>query len=131
MEYTVMKIALRKKALAIAAALSVAGLALAGCSGPDQSSSSSSSGGTVTIAGDTGGPFPNNLNPVSPTNGMSLTRSFVYEPLLMFNYLKPDQITPWLASSYKWSDDGKTLTFKTRSGVKWNDGKPFSAKDVA
>ncbi len=123
-----MKISLRMRALAIATALAVAGLAMAGCSA---STPATSSGSVVTIAGDTGGPFPNNLNPISPTNGMSLTRSFVYEPLLMFNFLKPDQITPWLATAYKWSADGKTLTFTTRSGVKWNDGKPFSANDVA
>ena len=30
-----------------------------------------------------------------------------------------------------WSNGGKTLTIPIRSGVKWNDGKPFSASDVA
>ncbi len=42
-----------------------------------------------------------------------------------------DSIVPDLASSWKWSDDGRQLTFKLRSGVKWHDGQPFTAKDVA
>ena len=29
------------------------------------------------------------------------------------------------------SNGGKTLTIPVRSGVKWNDGKPFTASDVA
>ncbi len=29
------------------------------------------------------------------------------------------------------SNGGKTLTIPIRSGVKWNDGKPFTASDVA
>ena len=33
--------------------------------------------------------------------------------------------------SYAWSNGGKTLTITTRSGVKWSDGKPFTAADVA
>jgi peptide/nickel transport system substrate-binding protein len=35
-----------------------------------------------------------------------------------------------LATSSNWSSDFKTLTFTIRDGVKWSDGKPFSAADV-
>jgi peptide/nickel transport system substrate-binding protein len=36
-----------------------------------------------------------------------------------------------LAESWTASPDGKTWTFKIRSGVKWSDGQPLTAKDVA
>jgi len=41
-----------------------------------------------------------------------------------------DSIVPDLATSWSWSADSTKLTFKLREGVKWHDGKPFTAKDV-
>ncbi|MFZ5453922.1 MAG: peptide-binding protein [Thermodesulfobacteriota bacterium] len=35
-----------------------------------------------------------------------------------------------LAESWEISPDGLTITFKLRRGVKWQDGAPFTAKDV-
>src|SRR5438477_3238068 len=39
-------------------------------------------------------------------------------------------IVPDLATGWNWSEDGKELTFPLHQGVKWHDGKPFTAKDV-
>ena len=38
---------------------------------------------------------------------------------------------PGLAESWKESDGGKTWTYKLRDGLKWSDGKPLTAEDVA
>ena len=39
-------------------------------------------------------------------------------------------VVPDLAENWAWRDDGRTLVFKLRPGVRWHDGKPFTAKDV-
>ncbi|MBN8930239.1 MAG: ABC transporter substrate-binding protein [Rhodospirillales bacterium] len=52
----------------------------------------------------------------------------VFDPDSKQNRL--DRIVPELATSWKWSDDGRNLTFQLRDGVKWHDGKPFTSADV-
>src|SRR6202022_2182813 len=37
---------------------------------------------------------------------------------------------PALATGWSWNEDGTELTLPLRQGVKWHDGKPFTAKDV-
>jgi peptide/nickel transport system substrate-binding protein len=41
-----------------------------------------------------------------------------------------ETIRPELATDWAWSEDKTTLTFHLRQGVKWHDGKPFTAADV-
>src|SRR3954454_549925 len=41
-----------------------------------------------------------------------------------------DTIVPELAMSWSWNEDKTQLSFKLRDGVKWHDGKPFTAADV-
>jgi peptide/nickel transport system substrate-binding protein len=41
-----------------------------------------------------------------------------------------DAIVPDLATSWAWNEDGTELTFRLRQGVKWHDGRPFTADDV-
>jgi peptide/nickel transport system substrate-binding protein len=41
-----------------------------------------------------------------------------------------DTIRPELATSWSWDQSNTALTFELRHGVKWHDGKPFTAADV-
>ncbi|MEW6273053.1 MAG: ABC transporter substrate-binding protein [Thermodesulfobacteriota bacterium] len=38
---------------------------------------------------------------------------------------------PSLAERWEWSEGGKVCTFHLRRGVRWHDGEPFTADDVA
>lgn len=38
---------------------------------------------------------------------------------------------PYLARAWRWSGGGRTLTFQLRTDVRWHDGTPTTARDVA
>src|SRR5215210_6947953 len=61
--------------------------------------------------------------------GMGIFNNLVmYDQQIAQN--SPQTIRPDLAERWSWSEDGKELTFKLRQGVRWHDGKPFTAADV-
>src|SRR3984957_277778 len=105
------------------------------------SSSSSSSGGggskgtstatgTLTIDNESGGNWTCDFNPYNLSD-VWLSLGPVYESLVFVNALQNAKEVPWLAKSWTWSDSNKTLTFNIRSGVKFSNGDPMTAADVA
>jgi peptide/nickel transport system substrate-binding protein len=86
-------------------------------------------GGTVIIDNVSGSLWTCSFNPYGASTA-DLAAGIIYEPLLYINPLNNAQ-HPWLATGYAWSNGNKTLTFTIRSGVKWSDGRPLTAADVA
>jgi len=58
----------------------------------------------------------------------------VFNNLVLFDQHVPQNrvqsIVPDLATSWTSNEEGTELTFTLREGVKWHDGKPFTAADV-
>jgi peptide/nickel transport system substrate-binding protein len=113
-----------------------AGLLAAGCSAGSGSSSGSTSGKTstnnsvLTISNENGALWSCGFNPLNSSYNL-LSVGFIYEPLVYVNPLQNGKTTPMLASSWSWGAGNKSLTFTIRSGVKWSDGTPLTAADVA
>ncbi|HZT90469.1 MAG TPA: ABC transporter substrate-binding protein [Gaiellaceae bacterium] len=113
-----------------AAVLAASAWAGAGTSAPRGGlAAGKASASSVTISNESGTTWTCGFNPY---NGSVNFLSFgtVYEELVFVNALQSAKATPWLASSYRWSNHNRTLTFTIRKGVRWSDGKPFGAADV-
>jgi peptide/nickel transport system substrate-binding protein len=124
----------RTVALALTGLLAAA--ALAACSNGDgtKTNSGSSTGATVLNIGMPNGPQTENHNPfLGSSAGASLGyRWMIFEPLVMINGIKPTEPgKPWLATEWKWDANYTKLSFTIRDGVKWSDGQPMTADDVA
>jgi peptide/nickel transport system substrate-binding protein len=116
--------------------------AVAACSSGSSGSSGSTTGpsasgatgpsGTLTISNEQGTLWNCSFNPFNPGNlGQGVTMGQVYEPLAFVNTLQNGKASPWLASSWAWSNGNKTLTFTIQKNVTFNDGTPMTAADVA
>jgi len=123
--------ATRLKVLLVAVVV-VSGVLLALVSGVSASprSSAVTTGGTLKVEMPWG-TLPDNFNPLTSQGSQAGgTLSCLYEQLFYFNPAT-SKLSYVLASSYKWSNKNLTLVVNTRPGVKWSDGKSFSAADVA
>ncbi|GAB2786632.1 ABC transporter substrate-binding protein [Streptomyces daliensis] len=121
-----MKALHRPKAVTL---LAVSALALASCSGAsgsDQKSEEPVKGGKLTYAVNA---EPVNLDPhASAQDVTGLFARPVLDSLVSMD--AKGTIRPWLASSWKISEDQKTYSFTLRKGVRFTDGTPFDAEAV-
>jgi peptide/nickel transport system substrate-binding protein len=74
---------------------------------------------------------PKTLNPVLMADEPSETVRYLTGGVLMRLNRLTQQLEPELATSWKVSENGKIITFKLRQNVRFSDGTPFSAEDVA
>lgn len=117
----------RRAATALAAAgavLLVAGTAT-GCS-----SASSRHSEVLRVWAGESTPFNDNFNPFS-ADAVFATFGAIYEPLFFYNQLSSDAPTGMLGQSFAFNADGTVLTIKVKPDLKWSDGQPLTADDVA
>ncbi|MEM3846536.1 MAG: ABC transporter substrate-binding protein, partial [Candidatus Parvarchaeota archaeon] len=86
-------------------------------------------GGTLRVV-TTWGPVAFNLNPFQPS-GQSLGMGPVMYGTLFLVQPYTGAMTPFFGTNYAWSDNNLKLTITIRQGIKWSDGQPFTAQDVA
>ena len=110
--------------LALAAGLVFA----AGASASSPSPSAAAGGTTLKIGWDT---EPDNLNPFVGYEQSSYELFHVEYDFLTDYSPAHLETEPGLATSWTHSPDGLTWTFTIRSGVKWQDGVPLTAHDIA
>jgi peptide/nickel transport system substrate-binding protein len=69
-----------------------------------------------------------NFNPAAFAQDFQVPISYL-DPLVWI-----DEVTlepkPWLARSWEWDGDGKTITYTLRADPKWHDGRGLTADDV-
>ncbi len=112
--------------VSVAAALAVGASACS--STPANSGGAAAAGPTLTIQGDSGSPaLVENFNPFQPATELH-GAYLIYTPLEIPSPVD-GSYTPYLATGYSFTNP-TTLVYTIRTGVKWSDGKPFSAADV-
>jgi peptide/nickel transport system substrate-binding protein len=115
---------------AVATGLALSLLAAAGCESAvdqqGQASSGPSRGGTVRIVQ---GADVQPATLMSQNNPNFSLNRLVFNSLIQYDH-KTLEPQPELASAWEVSPDGKTYTFTLRTGVKFHDGRAFTAADV-
>lgn len=74
---------------------------------------------------------PKTFNPVLTSDDSTEVIRYLTGGVLVRVNRQTQQLEPELATSWKITDAGRTITFKLRDGLYFSDGTPFSADDVA
>jgi peptide/nickel transport system substrate-binding protein len=110
----------------------LAGLTVALATAPISSASAQKSGGILKIFF-FDSPATMSIHEESTIAGQGPMMG-VFNNLVMYDQSVPQSgmksVVPDLAREWSWDAAGTNLTFKLRRGVKWHDGKPFTARDV-
>ncbi len=74
---------------------------------------------------------PNTLDPLLVTGESAETVRYLTGGVLIRLNRRTQEAVPELARAWQVSDQGRTIRFELRRGVRFSDGAPFTAEDVA
>ena len=112
-----------------------AGVPLASCSGGggggagENAAASDGRMGTLVIA--EASDANNMIGVVSQSASDSNIISNIFYPLLDNEFDCELTLKPGIAKSWAWSEDGTVLSMELRDDLKWQDGEPVDAEDIA
>lgn len=120
---------LRRRLLPLAALAATAALLLTACAGPSGGSASGDADGELVWGVDGSLLSSGHMDPqTSQLDVSAMVQRAVLDSLV---FQKPDgTFSPWLAKSWKVSDDGRSYTFELRDDVTFSDGEAFDAAAV-
>ena len=106
----------------------VAGMALgSACAPPPRPKDK----GVLVVSKEQAASWTRNFNPLSPLASPRWpTMAGIYEPLVVWNSVQ-GRYVPWLGTQWQFSDDNLSVRITLRDGVRWSDGQPYVADDVA
>jgi peptide/nickel transport system substrate-binding protein len=86
--------------------------------------------GVMTVVPQLRASWVRNFNPFFESHSRWPTLAGIYEPLLIYNRISAKYL-PWLAESWFWTNENRTLVLRIRRGVKFSDGQTLTPRDVA
>ena len=115
-------------AVLLATAVTAVALGVSGAGAGQQSAFALPRAQTLYMSGNQWSPN-NDLNPAKNWDYITGLVGFAYETPFRYNAMT-DQYIPWLASGGKWTS-AQQYVMAIRPNVKWSDGVPMTARDVA
>jgi len=121
----------RRLALTAIAGASVLALGLTACSGGGSSDDGNADGDrALRVWAGSQTPIATNYNPFVPTV-LHGALGPIYEPLFFYNKTADSEPVGLIGDSFEYNEDGTAITITIKPDLKWSDGKPLTAEDVA
>ncbi|MFK3834409.1 ABC transporter substrate-binding protein [Microbacterium sp. NPDC087868] len=120
----------RKIALTAVAGASVLALGLTACGSGGSSDSDANGDRALRVWAGSQTPITANYNPFAPTV-LHGALGPIYEPLFFFNKTADTEPVGLIGDTYEYNEDGTVITVTIKPDLKWSDGEPLTAADVA
>jgi peptide/nickel transport system substrate-binding protein len=120
---------MKRLATVLTCVLLLAGIAAVAAQSQDEEDGGGGGGKTVFQVGD-----PQGIDSMNPLIGVTVAAYEawnIHYPTLTDKAAEDFSTTPGLAESWEESDGGRTWTYTMKPNLKWSDGEPLTAEDVA